>query len=302
MKDPEPDSCFKPNYELLPPDISRDIGHFNIFDIEEMVAKHRGKLYVPFNNRVFYKIALKDGHNIIQFPDQQLKVKSNSLLFSTPKYPSNWLPQSASQKGHVCVFTEEFLVKNKSGFIIDEFPVFTTGTHPVFELSSRETKKVNELFLQIHEEIGSQYALKYDLIRNLVMEIIHFAQKKMDSTDLYLSKDASTRLVGMFIELLERQFPIESPIQCLTMVSARDYASQLAVHVNHLNMVVKEKTGKTTTDFINDRIVNEAKLLLQHSNWQISEISYCLGFKELAHFSNFFKKHTSFSPSVFKKL
>jgi AraC-like DNA-binding protein len=104
----------------------------------------------------------------------------------------------------------------------------------------------------------------------------------------------------LFIELLERQFPIESPHQKLNLRAAKDYADRLAIHVNHLNKVLKENTGKTTTDLISSRIVKEAKILLKQTDWNVSEIAYCLGFEEVAHFSNFFRKQTSFSPLAFR--
>lgn len=82
--------------------------------------------------------------------------------------------------------------------------------------------------------------------------------------------------------------------------TAKDYADRLAVHVNHLNKVLKENTGKTTTDIISSRVVQEAKILLKQTNWNISEIAYCLGFDEVAHFSNFFKKQTAVAPLKFR--
>ena len=91
-----------------------------------------------------------------------------------------------------------------------------------------------------------------------------------------------------------------SALKRLALRSAKDYADRLAVHVNHLNKVLKEKTGKTTTGIISDRIAREAKILLKQTDWNISEISYSLGFDELAHFSNFFKKQTSFTPLGFR--
>lgn len=300
MKEEQFDDYYRQAQKLLPSGISKDIGQFNVLNIEEMVARHNGKPFVPYNNRVFYKIALKKGHNIVQFSDESFEITTDTLLFATPKFPSNWLPQNADQKGHLCIFTDEFLIRNKSGLVLDELPVFSGGIHPVFPLSPSESKKIEHVFLEIHSEISSDYAFKYDLIRNLVMEIIHFAQKKLPSTNLYSTNDASSRVVGLFVELLERQFPVESPVQRLSLVSAKDYADRLFIHVNHLNMVLKEKTGRTTTEFINGRITNEAKILLRNSNWQISEIAYSLGFEEVAHFSNFFKKNTSFSPTAFR--
>jgi AraC-like DNA-binding protein len=100
--------------------------------------------------------------------------------------------------------------------------------------------------------------------------------------------------------LLERQFPIESQHQKLALRTAKDYADRLSVHVNHLNKVLKENTGKTTTEIISSRITQEAKILLKQTDWNISEIAYCLGFEQLAHFSNFFRKQTSIAPNLFR--
>lgn len=70
--------------------------------------------------------------------------------------------------------------------------------------------------------------------------------------------------------------------------------------MNHLNKVLKENTGKTTTELITSRLTSEAKILLKQTDWNISEIAFSLGFEELAHFSNFFKKQTSFTPLAFR--
>jgi AraC family transcriptional activator of pobA len=72
------------------------------------------------------------------------------------------------------------------------------------------------------------------------------------------------------------------------------------VHVNHLNKVLKEHTGKTTTHIISSRVLQEAKILLKQTDWNISEIAYCLGFEEVAHFSNFFRKQTALTPVAFR--
>jgi AraC-like DNA-binding protein len=65
----------------------------------------------------------------------------------------------------------------------------------------------------------------------------------------------------------------------LQLKTAQDYANNLNVHVNYLNRAVKEITGKSTTTHITERIVAEAKALLQHTGWNIAEIAYALGFE-----------------------
>jgi AraC-like DNA-binding protein len=130
--------------------------------------------------------------------------------------------------------------------------------------------------------------------------MIHYALK-MDATEtLHHQINANARITSIFSELLERQFPIDSTDQRFTMRSPKDFADQLYVHINHLNRAVKETTGKTTSALIATRLVSEAKALLKHTNWSITEIGYSLGFEEPAHFNNFFRKHAEVSPSAFR--
>jgi AraC-like DNA-binding protein len=75
--------------------------------------------------------------------------------------------------------------------------------------------------------------------------------------------------------------------------------NDLAIHVNHLNKILKENTGKTTSHVIAARVTQEAKILLRQTDWNVSEIAYSLGFEEIAHFSNFFKKQTRLCPKHF---
>jgi AraC family transcriptional regulator, transcriptional activator of pobA len=148
--------------------------------------------------------------------------------------------------------------------------------------------------------LEGDYMYKYDLLRNLVMEVIHYGQQLQPMPALKPTPNASERIVSLFIELLERQFPIESSQQRLLLRSAKDYADRLAVHTNHLNKSLKEVTGQTTTQIIGKRLIQEAKILLKQTDWNISEISFTLGFDDLAHFSNFFRKNTAFTPVAFR--
>jgi AraC family transcriptional activator of pobA len=66
--------------------------------------------------------------------------------------------------------------------------------------------------------------------------------------------------------------------------------------VNHLNKVLKENTGKTTTEHIASRIIQEAKILLKQTDWNISEIAYSLGFEQLCALSLTFSKSKPPSP------
>ncbi len=284
----------------IPLEIPKEIGHFNVFNIKELFEKNKEKPVMPYDRRAYYKISLIRGKNRVEYADKIIEIKKNALLFATPKIPYNYVPLDKEQTGHFCVFTDEFLTKNKTGIDIDELPIFKSDGYPVFQLSDDEANEIGIIFNKITREINSEYIYKYDLIRNFVAEMIHFGQKLQPISALYSKHNSSARVSSLFLELLERQFPIESIHQKIELKTAKDFASRLSIHVNHLNKVLKENTGKTTTELITTRITTEAKILLKQTDWNISEISYSLGFEEIAHFSNFFKKQTTQTPLAFR--
>jgi len=287
--------------QLLPKGINKEIGHFNVFKTADIVALQRKRPNtMPYNRRAYYKISLIRGHNKAEYADKVVDIEKSALLFATPKIPYNYVPQGQEQGGYFCIFTDEFLIQSKSGVVLDDLPIFQPGGYPIFQLNDEEVEEIDHIFRKMYKEISSDYAFKYDLLRNYILELIHYGQKLQPATALYPSHTASARVSSLFIELLERQFPIESPNQKIRLRTAKDYADQLSVHVNHLNKVLKENTGKTTTDIITNRIVQEAKILLKQTDWNISEIAYSLGFEQVAHFSNFFRKQTELAPVAFR--
>jgi AraC family transcriptional activator of pobA len=74
------------------------------------------------------------------------------------------------------------------------------------------------------------------------------------------------------------------------------------VHVNYLNRALKEVTGKPTTAHITERIISEAKALLQHTDWNIADIAYALGFEYPSYFNNYFKRVTGTNPKSFRAM
>jgi len=112
--------------------------------------------------------------------------------------------------------------------------------------------------------------------------------------------NASQRITDSFLDLLDRQFPLDDSYPKLLFRSPSSFASKLNVHVNHLNRSVKKVMQKTTSQVIAERVLRKSKILLTHGNLNISEIAYALGFSENTRFSNFFKKHMKTSPLKFK--
>lgn len=271
------------------------IGHCNIFRLEDCMT---GSKYA---RRDFYKIMLMRGHNLYHYADKSIEIDGSTLMFFSPNVPYTWEYLSEDVNGYFCIFTESFFTEKMRGSL-NELPMFAHGGKPTYFLTPEQDQEVAAVFLKMFSEIDSDYIYKYDLLRNYILELTHYAMKRQPSEAIYQHPDANSRITSVFNELLERQFPIETTSQRFSLRSAKDFAQQLSVHVNHLNRAIKQTTGKTTTHLIADRLLAESKALLRHTDWNIAEISYCLGFEQAAHFNNFFKKLTTVTPSYFRNV
>lgn len=285
---------------LLSPGIHREAGQFNLFNMADLMVGYRNRPPMTFDRRPFYKISLIRGRSRVEFADQAVEVEQSSLFFATPREPYRWVPYDLAQTGYFCVFTDEFLLPAQSGIVLDELPIFQPGAYPVWSITDVQYEAIETIFKKMAVEIASDYAFKYNLLRTYLLELIHAGQKLQPTPALALPHNASARVTARFTELLERQFPLGTPRQQLRLRTAGDYADQLAVHVNHLNRVLKETTGHTTTALIGSRVAQEARILLRQTNWTISEIADSLGFANVAHFCSFFKRQTDLTPGAFR--
>jgi len=289
---------YKRKFDWMPDNLKNEMGHFNIFKLEPLVGTNATS--IPYKRRDYFKIMLVVGNSKVHYADKVVEVKKQALSFSNPQIPYKWEHLDNIRSGAYCIFNQHFFHQYGN---LNQYAVFQPNGNHIFELEDEQVSKLQNIYDRMFEEINSDYAHKYDVLRSLVFELIHFALK-METSVVFDKKTihASQRISTLFLELLERQFPIDDNHQKINLRSASDYAQQLNVHVNHLNRAVKETTEKTTSQLIAERFLQEAKILLKHSAWSVSEIAYALGFTEVTHFNNFFKKHVQISPLKFRNV
>jgi AraC-like DNA-binding protein len=254
-----------------------------------------------YRRRDFYKVALVTSPCTVHYADRSIEIGTPSLMFANPHIPYSIELHDPRLTGYSCLFTEAFMKENDRSESLQQSPLFKVGGTPVFHLDEAQVAYAQSIFEKILAEQRTEYLYKGDLIRTYLHLLIHEALR-MQPTESYVQhKNASSRITALFLELLERFFPVESPGQSLPLKTAQDFAHQLGVHVNHLNRAVKEVTGKPTTTHIAERVIGEAKALLHHTSWSTAEIAYSLGFEYPTYFNNFFKKHTGTTPLAFRR-
>ncbi|QIY82173.1 helix-turn-helix domain-containing protein [Epilithonimonas hominis] len=262
--------------------------HINIFE------RAACKGVAPYSRRDYYKVTLIRGKGLLEYADRAFEVEKTAVLFSTPKVPYRWIPSGGAQLGWFCIFNEPFAKQQDE--LLSRLPMFQVGTDKLFYPDLDTENEIAFFFEKMMTENAANYQHKQDLLRNYLHLIIHQVLKMQPAHQLQSLNNASERITAMFLELLERQFPIDANFNVLELKSAKDFAAQLSVHTNHLNRAVKEVTGETTSHHISRRIIAEANDMLRNTSWQISEIAFALGFEEPAYFNTFYKKNTGFTP------
>ncbi|WP_201978958.1 helix-turn-helix domain-containing protein [Hymenobacter rubidus] len=257
--------------------------------------------HADYRRRDFFKVALVMSPCTVHYADRSIELNGTCLMFANPHIPYSIELHTPRLTGYSCLFTEAFMKENDRSESLQQSPLFKVGGSPIFQLSAGQAAYAEGIFQKILAEQGSGYLFKNDLIRTYLQLLIHEALKMQPSESFVQHKNASSRITALFLELLERLFPVESPRQAMPLKTAQDFASQLAVHANHLNRAVKEITGKSTTAHIAERVIGEAKALLHHTAWSTAEIAHSLGFEYPTYFNLFFKKHTGTTPLAFRR-
>lgn len=283
----------------IPESITKDL-KLKGFKIHEL-PKTIGRPTSAHGRRDFYKMGIVTGNMTIYHGDRLLEINDTVLFFVNPNIPHSVVRHSKKRNGYACLFTEAFFASRERSDLLKSSPLFNLDASPVIPLNKEQAAFITSLFQKMLSVHSEDYDYKNELIRSCIEIIIHEAMRIQPLPKGLEQKNAATRITHLFLDLLERQFPIDNVAEPLKLRAAQDFATSLSVHTNYLNRAVKVVTGKPTSVHIASRIAAEAKALLLHTDWSISDIAYGLGFEYPTYFNNYFKRITGTTPKSFRR-
>jgi AraC family transcriptional activator of pobA len=251
------------------------------FDILDLIrVGEDSPLSFDYNRKTFYTVTLLQGNYTLEFEERKIDVFGNTLIFTTTKIPFGIHAPDGSYAGISCLFKEDFITKTNSGYRLLEFPIYKPGRQHIYSLTDEQTAHFIGIYGKIFDEKQANSNFKENLQRTYLLELIFNGQKLEPVSSYVKSNNTTEQIACSFIRLLESQFPIESAQDVLRLTTAKDFADDLALHPNYLNRQVKLSKGRTVSEIIAARIIQEAKILLKLTNWNIVEISTSLGFDQ----------------------
>lgn len=283
--------------DLIDPDIEFTI--FNLRDTLQPLLPFKSPIH-RLNFFVFNFI--KQGSGQYTIDDKTFPIEPGTIYFTNPGHYRAYEWQNTDEV-YLITLSEAFLKENIHADIFDEFPFLLAETFPGRRLNEENIAEFERIYLQIHHEYLSRSPFRKRIIANLFVVLLlkikeHFW---LDYNPIY-EGNRSSWIVKSFKLLLEKHFRQLSEGQVQQVFRVQDFADAQNLHPNYLSTVIKSKTGKSIGTWIAEKMVAEAKSLLQNSNISVKEIAYRLGFTESAHFSNYFKKHTKMSPAAYRSM
>ncbi|MET0242069.1 MAG: helix-turn-helix domain-containing protein, partial [Flavitalea sp.] len=281
---------------------SSEIPGLNIEDLKQTGFKVH-KLSIPRTGPVtrgrrdYYKMGLVTGEMTWSSGGDPLKLSGTGLFFINPNVKHKVVVRSNSMKGIACLFTEAFISGRERSEILRQSPLFQTSDSPLVNLTKEQAEFMNSIFEKMLTVHKSDYLHKSAMILSCIEIILLEALRIQPSQTEAVFKNSASRITYLFMNALEKQFPVEQANDVVKLRTAQDFAACLSVHVNYLNRSVKEVTGKPTSVIISERIVAEAKALLQFTEWSVADIAYALGFEYTTYFNNYFKRITGTNPN-----
>ncbi len=237
----------------------------------------------------FFIIMLFDkaqGIHTIDFRDYPVANRQIHLLFPGQVHRWDIGPQTV---GYQLMIDRMFFERFAPYF---RFSFTNYMNNPVIPLTGNSFKLLKYEFDAIKDELNADNSLK-DIISARAAVIAAIVSKEAENLFTDFKVYQSNPRLAKFNMLIEQHFRLEKLVTF--------YASKLNVSANYLNILCKKNLHVSATQLIQQRVLLEAKRLLQSTNLSIKEIAFELGFVDHAYFSNFFKSQTGATPTEFKE-
>lgn len=170
-------------------------------------------------------------------------------------------------------------------------PFFENAAQPYLQLDTGAAQ-MDHLFRTLLRHFIAHGKEQEQLLRAYLTVLLAEAQELYTRAPVEAIDSAATQLCKAFRLAVERHYIERKQVQ--------DYADLLGVTTNHLVKRVRETTGATPGQIMQERLLLEAKRLLAHSHASISDISQQLAFQAPSQFGRWFKNAAGLSPGKFR--
>lgn len=240
-------------------------------------------------------ILCTEGTGKIGIDLREYDVQKNTLIVVQPQNYIYLSDISGDCRANV-VCCSRYIIEEVLPRLTDLLPlIIHHRSEPVIYLKPHDAESLNGFFRFLKEKISGPRTpfLKQKL--QCVLQAALFEMMDIEMTSNNLSRELKTRkeeIMAKFILAISENFRTHRRVTF--------YAERLCITPKHLSTVVKEISGRTAGEWIENYVMIEAKVLLKSTDLTIQEIASRLNFTNQSFFGKYFKHQTGMSPTEFR--
>jgi AraC family transcriptional activator of pobA len=227
---------------------------------------------------------------------QVYEARPGAMLLATPFHVLRIYESSDDFLCRFIVFSKAFLTENSlNSHFIESFGYFKNASIPVIYPENADAKMILDIYLLLQQKLDREdHPYKVEISRSILITLLYEVQAIYENQHLII-KGKQTRkqeLNVRFQELVFHHYKEHRNVQY--------YADALFVSPKHLTETIKDVTGRTAGEWIDDAVILEAKVLLRNHEISVANIADDIHFPDQSSFGKYFKKHTGMSPSDYR--
>lgn len=234
---------------------------------------------------------LRKGSIVMQTKLKKVVIHAPAIITLGPSVIRSFTKDSDEILIDIIFFKSQFFLHNQANvFFLSQYEFFENSEMHVFNLQQENKEKLEQIFSLLSKSLNNNSNHQPAIVRGYLYILIY----ELDFIkQTILSDKTKNPIFEKFKEILFRDF--------LSQRSVQYYADALNVTRKYLSEVIKDNSGKTASNWIEDIVVLEAKVLLQNKEITINQISETLNFPNQSGFGRFFKNATGISPLEYRR-
>ncbi len=248
-------------------------------------------MLIPHRKGYYLFVLVRQGDSRHWIDTRSYVLKPDHFYFTVP-HQVHLKEEARPLCGLALAFTQEFLQLEENSALL-RLPILSNraGGHEL-RLSPADVVAIEETMRQLLREYQGAGEWRMAMLGVLLHQLL------IRLSRLYLEQfqgetEGQETLLKRFLALVAERYP--------ELHEVNTYASLLHVSTGHLGDVVKQQSGQTCIEHIQDQLLVEAKRRLLHTGLPVNRIGDELGFEDAAYFNRFFKRHTGLTPLGYRR-
>ncbi len=270
------------------------INHKDIKKYTDEKLKNKTCDFYTISRKINYAGTMKYGQHYYDFQE-------GAMVFHGPnQVVVSELADHVNLQGWTMLIHPDFIRSYPLAAKMTQFGFFSYAVHEALHISEKEATIIEEVMDTIRKEYSSRIDIySQDILISQIELLLNYCNR-FYNRQFITRKLPNSELLINFEKLLTAYFE-GGNLPLKGIPSVQYFSGELNMSAKYLSDMLRNLTGRSTQQHIQDQLIEKAKHILTSTNMTVSEIAYELGFEYPQSFSKLFKNKTNLTPIEFRK-